>query len=170
MKKLLLITTAMLCGSVLLAQDYWASHTDAGRITTDKAVARLSFPTEFKLFDLNLDPLKQELFRVVGNASRHSTTITVPNANGQLEQFEVFEASNFEPELQARFPEIRAFSGRGITDSSKRIRRIIRCMPYSSHSVNPERFHGPVQPLKPECSMGSMNNCHPMLRAGPAVT
>ena len=34
----------------------------------------------------------------------------------QLEQFEIFEASNFMPALQAQFPEIRAYSGRGITD------------------------------------------------------
>ena len=42
----------------------------------------------------------------------------LPNADGQIEQFEVFEASNFEPALQAQFPEIRAFSGKGITDKS----------------------------------------------------
>ena len=48
------------------------------------------------------------------NASRHSTVITLPNADGGLEQFEVFEASNFDPALQARFPEIRAYSGRSL--------------------------------------------------------
>ena len=42
--------------------------------------------------------------------------IVLPNADGQYEQFEVFEASNFEPDLQAQFPEIRAYSGKGITD------------------------------------------------------
>ena len=42
--------------------------------------------------------------------------ISIPNAGGELEQFEVFEASNFEPDLQARFPEIRAFSGKSLTD------------------------------------------------------
>src|SRR6185436_19942843 len=29
---------------------------------------------------------------------------------------EVWEASNFDPALQARYPQIRAFSGRGVTD------------------------------------------------------
>ena len=42
----------------------------------------------------------------------------MPNAEGEIEQFQVFEASNFEPDLQARFPEIRAFSGKGITDKA----------------------------------------------------
>ena len=100
------------------AQNYWTMHTDAAKLNTDKAVARLSFPTAFKLFDLNILPLRQELFKVVDNGSRHSTVISLPNADGGIEQFEVVEASNFEPVLQAKFPEIRAFSGKGITDKT----------------------------------------------------
>ncbi len=99
------------------AQNYWKTNTGSatGKIITDKAVARQSFPKEFRLFDLNINPLHQELFSVA-NRSRNSAVISLPNAEGQMEQFEVFEASNFEPALQARFPEIRAFSGKGITD------------------------------------------------------
>ena len=89
-----------------------------GKIVTDKAVARLSFPKAFKLFTLNIEPLRQELFSVVSNQVKHSTVISLPNADGQIEQFEVFEASNFEPALQTQFPQIRAFSGKGITDKS----------------------------------------------------
>ena len=117
MRKLLLFATALLCSTVLLAQDYWRPHTSAVRIITDKAVARLAFPPDFKLFDLNLTPLRNEVFKTVGNASAHSTIISLPNSDGQIEQFEIIEASNFEPALQARFPEIRAFSGKGITDT-----------------------------------------------------
>jgi len=116
MRKFLLFATAMLCGATLLAQDYWKPHTDAARITTDKAIARLAFPTNFQLFDLNFTPLRNEAFKAVGNAANRSTIISLPNADGQIEQFEIVEASNFEPALQAKFPEIRAFSGRGITD------------------------------------------------------
>ncbi len=118
MRKLLLVLLSLACINVLMAQqkNVWKAHTDLARITTDKAVARLSYPKEFKLFDLDIEPLRQDLFAVAGNASRHSTIISLPNADGALEQFEVFEASNFEPALQERFPEIRAFSGRGITD------------------------------------------------------
>jgi hypothetical protein len=94
----------------------WKAHTSLGKITTDKAVARLSFPTEFKLFDLNAEMMQQELFKVVGNATSHTVVISLPNAAGEFEQFEVFEASNFDADLQARFPMIRAFSGKGLTD------------------------------------------------------
>jgi hypothetical protein len=118
MKKLVLFLLSCISVDTMTAQNYWSSHTDLDRITTDKGVARLSFPREFKLFDLNAAPLRQQLLAAAGNISRHSTIITLPNADGNLEQFEAMEASNFEPALQARFPEIRAFSGKGLTDPS----------------------------------------------------
>lgn len=117
MRKVLLFATALLCHTLLLAQDYWQPHTGNARITTDKAIARLAFPTDFKLFDLNFTPLRNQVFKTVGNTSAHSTIISLPNADGQIEQFEITEASNFEPALQAQFPEIRAFSGKGINDT-----------------------------------------------------
>src|SRR3979409_2365105 len=116
MRRILLSATMLLCTTILFAQNYWSAHTNAATIITDKAVARLAFPRDFKLFDLNKAPLQNELFTVVNNTSRHSTIIYLPNTDGQLEQFEVVEASNFEPALQAQFPGIRAFSGKGITD------------------------------------------------------
>jgi len=116
MRKVLLFAAALLCSTISFAQDYWRPHTDAARITPDKAVARLAFPAEFQLFDLSFTPFRNEAFKTVRNASAHATIISLPNADGQMEQFEIVEASNFEPALQARFPEIRAFSGKGITD------------------------------------------------------
>jgi hypothetical protein len=99
---------------------YWTINTDSrSNIPKDKSVSRLSFPATFALFNLDIEPLRQELFTIVDNrASRHSTIISLPNTEGEIEDFEIVEASNFEPALQARFPEIRAFSGKGITDRS----------------------------------------------------
>ena len=120
MRKLLLLAVVLTTFSTLAfsqADRFWsANNQDRGSIPTDKAVGRLTYPKEFKLFNLNLEPLRQELLSVVDRSPKHSTVITLPNANGILEQFEVYEASNFEPDLQAKFPEIRAYSGRGITD------------------------------------------------------
>ncbi|MEK7856023.1 MAG: hypothetical protein AAB288_08035, partial [Acidobacteriota bacterium] len=105
-------------GSVSAQENSWTANFERREnITKDKAATRQSFPTEYHLFDLNAAPLRQQLFSVVGaDASKRSTVITVPNADGGIELFEVYEASNFDPELQARFPEIRAFSGRGLSD------------------------------------------------------
>ncbi len=117
MKKILLaLVSCTFFGGVMAQKNSWSLHTSLEKIRTDKTVSRLSFPKEFKLFDLDVPPLKQQLLTVVDNGRAHSAIISLPNAAGGIEQFEVFEASNFEPDLQARFPEIRAFSGRGITD------------------------------------------------------
>ena len=121
MKKVLLLTLVLaLITSLGFSQTdkFWSvNNENRSNITTDKAVARLTYPSAFKLFNLNADPLRQELFSIVGSKPiQQSTVISLPNADGNLEQFEVFEASNFEPDLQAQFPEIRAYSGKGITD------------------------------------------------------
>lgn len=102
--------------SVNAQEAVWSVNTERiAEIVTDKSVARQSFPTEFKLFDLNIEPLKKGLLSIADRKSA-ATIISLPNADGGIERFEVFEASNFEPELQAKFPDIRAFSGRGLTD------------------------------------------------------
>jgi len=58
-------------------QNSWSSNSQSrGTIVTDKAVARQSFPREFKLFNLDLTPLRQELLSVAGKqALKHSTII-----------------------------------------------------------------------------------------------
>lgn len=117
-KKLLVITAILLTTLGYCQTDrLWsANFENTDKITKDKGVARQSFPKEFRLFNLSIDFLRQDLFSIVGNQSRRTTIISLPNADGGIEQFEVFEASNFEADLQAQFPEIRAFSGKGITD------------------------------------------------------
>jgi hypothetical protein len=117
----LLLTLFVACAFSLGASaqpNFWSVNTESrAAIPTDKAVARPSYPKEFNLFNLNTEPLRQQLFSIVGNApSPRSTVIVLPNVDGQYEEFEVFEASNFDPALQAQFPEIRAYSGKGITD------------------------------------------------------
>jgi hypothetical protein len=119
MKKVFLMLLSFATLTTMQAQkSAWSRNsTDASKIVTDKAVARQSFPKTFKLFDLDFAQLKQQLFSVVGGSSR-STIIELPNAGGQLEQFEIMEASNFDAALQNRFPDIRSFSGRSLTDKS----------------------------------------------------
>ncbi|MCZ2391807.1 MAG: M12 family metallo-peptidase [Acidobacteria bacterium] len=107
---------AFLVVSASAQQLIWTENQqDKATIRTDRAVLRPSYPTEYRLFDLNIDPLRDQLF-AVNDRSGTSTVISIPNADGNMERFEVYEDSNFEPALQARFPEIRAYSGRGLTD------------------------------------------------------
>src|SRR6478672_203958 len=120
MKKILLLTTVSVLVSVLsFSQNdrFWSANNQSpANIAKARAVARLSYPKEFKLFNLNAAAFRQELLSIVDRSAKHAAIITLPNADGKLEQFEIVESSNFEPDLQARFPQIRAYSGKGITD------------------------------------------------------
>ena len=120
MRKVTLLTLLLTTVTTLAFSQsdiFWSvNNENKSSIATNKGVARLTYPREFKLFNLSAAPFTQELFSVVENQAKRSTIISLPNAAGSLEQFEVFESSNFEPVLQAQFPEIRAYSGRGITD------------------------------------------------------
>ena len=68
MRKLLPVTLVLLSFSTLAfsqADRFWsANNGDRNNIPTDKAVARLTYPKEFRLFNLNLEPLRQELLSV----------------------------------------------------------------------------------------------------------
>lgn len=140
MKKCILIFLSLIFLGSAMAQNYWSAHTGTAKMATAKAVARKSFPTNFKLFDLKADLLKQDLFTVIDNISKHSIIVSVPNAKGALEKFEITEASNFDKKLQARFPLIRAFSGRGITDKAATIK-----LSYSPQGVSGMIFRNETQ-------------------------
>ena len=72
MRKGLLLTVLSAMITVLaFSQDNYWSQNNENRIAMakDKAVARLSYPTEYKLFNLNIAPLRQQLFSVVDKQS-----------------------------------------------------------------------------------------------------
>ena len=118
-KQLLIALTSILLSGYANAQSdkFWAASSKGkNSIETTKGVSRASFPKDFMLFDLNSEAMRQTLFSAVNSTSKKSAVISLPNAEGGIEQFEVFEASNFDAELQAQFPQIRAFSGKGLTD------------------------------------------------------
>ena len=101
----------------------WKKVDGTGDLVLHKAVKRGSFPEDYKLYQLDLPTVKQALFSIVGNESKKTegVVIALPNADGKIEHFRMFEASNFDAELQAQYPEIRAFVGNGIEDAYSQI-------------------------------------------------
>lgn len=73
-------------------------------------------------YKLNTEFLTAKLAKTTEKSSLSTNVeITIPNAKGVLEKFQVWESSNFDPELQAKYPEIRAYEGSGLDDKSAKI-------------------------------------------------
>lgn len=103
---------------------FWKEVSDNGNLEKHPNVTRENFPNEFRLFQLNLELIKQTLLNAPDRKEIGSRgiVITIPNSEGKLERFEMFEASNFDTELQAAYPNIRAYAGNGIDDKSAQVR------------------------------------------------
>jgi subtilisin-like proprotein convertase family protein len=71
---------------------------------------------------LNENVLREKLATIQDKKiTKNTLEIEFPNSKGVLEKFLVQENSNFEPELQAKYPEIRAYSGVGKNDKNATI-------------------------------------------------
>src|SRR5690349_675356 len=78
--------------------------------------ARMQLP-ENHLFNLNLNTLRSSLLNAparFANGKISNTIMAIPNADGVLESYRVYENSNMDPALAARYPEIKSYIGIGI--------------------------------------------------------
>ncbi len=116
-KVLLLLSLLVMSFSFGQTGKYWSVCEKRDGIEKAKGTYRSSFPTQFQLYYLDFNQLKAKLFTVVDSPNA-TCIITLPDSQGRMEDFMVSEASNFEADLQAQFPEIRAFSGRSLSNKS----------------------------------------------------
>jgi subtilisin-like proprotein convertase family protein len=101
------------------------------------------------LYELDEVSLKQSLAPLQNSVSPIEIQIEIPNTAGDLETFKVREFSNFEPALQAQFPDIRSYTGVGLTDKNATVYfslspKGIQTMVFRSDSATEfiERFSG----------------------------
>ncbi len=84
---------------------------------------RASMPSEYQLFSINLQSLKNQLLSAPLDTENNSNLlIEFPNADGILENFKIFEAPIMEKELSDKFPHIKSYIGKGVDDKTATIR------------------------------------------------
>jgi subtilisin-like proprotein convertase family protein len=118
MKKQLLILLFIFC--------FITSHAQTNvlweKVNSVSAKKTGNSPDHDKLYYKLNESLLIQKIAASGRTSKSAVSeITFPNANGVLERFMVWESSNFDPELQAQFPEIRAYVGTGLDDKTAKI-------------------------------------------------
>jgi len=91
--------------------------------TSKQVKAEFANLKEKQLFSLDKALLKSKLQNAPQKFSgQKGVELIMPNADGVLEKFQVWEYSNFTPDVQAMFPSIKSYMGIGITDPTAYLR------------------------------------------------
>lgn len=128
MKKALLLFA---CGFCILQSDaqhttYWKSLKESDLNKAQNVWERQYKPVAYKLFHLDESVLRNELLAAPSEkemrVNKNGRTISVPDADGKVQQFSIAETVLMEPALAAKYPGIKTYIGRGIDDASAVIR------------------------------------------------
>jgi subtilisin-like proprotein convertase family protein len=94
-------------------------------------------PTAFNLYAVNIEGIKSKLQNAPIRSEylgKSSNIINVPNADGTIENYRVYDTQILHPELAAKLPNIKSYVGRSVNNTGKFIR----------FSVSQAGFHGQI--------------------------
>lgn len=92
-------------------QNYWSKLKDI-RVNKENLNPRWTIPNTFSLYHADLEKIKADLKRAPQRFSGdESLLIQFPDSDGKIRDYIIQEASVMAPELQAKFPEIRSYTG-----------------------------------------------------------
>jgi subtilisin-like proprotein convertase family protein len=86
---------------------------------------RDSSPKEFLLYSLDLNALKSELQNAPSRLDQSVASniiVSFPNPEGEIQNYRIYDASAMHPELEAKYPGIKSYVGKGIEDPTATIR------------------------------------------------
>lgn len=93
--------------------------------------------TKFTTYRLDQGVMRALLAAAPGESERNATgagvEIGIPISDGRLARFSVFDSPVMEPELAAKFPEIRTYAGQGIDDPAATVR--LDFTPFGFHAM-----------------------------------
>jgi subtilisin-like proprotein convertase family protein len=155
MKKSLLLLVFLCSFSQVFAQNYGAwKKLSATQLPQESLIRTTSYSENQALFTLDLNEFRLALTHVPAIFSGNTgAAVYFPNSNGELEKFYVWENSNFEPALQAQYPEIRSFSGTSATDLSATIRFSIDARGIQTMVMRPDNGNEFIEPYTKDNSV-----------------
>jgi len=108
-------------------QQIW-SQTTANKISKNKIKFYKETPLKSNFFTVDVEQLLNRLVNAPKRSVFNKTSQTIakfPNANGDLESFKISEVSIMEPNLAAKFPNIKTYVGVGVETPSAMLRLTI---------------------------------------------
>ncbi len=135
--KLLTLLYALMFVGASHAQSIWTDAPESGIPETGE---RRIQPSKFRAVRLNVSALQPVLAaapeRFSASAeSGHWPVLSLPLPDGSMGRFQIEETPVMHPELQAKYPQIKTFTGRGIDDPTA----LLKC------DLTPWGFHGMVR-------------------------
>ncbi|MBP6557724.1 MAG: T9SS type A sorting domain-containing protein [Flavobacterium sp.] len=111
--------------------------------------SRMELP-EKKLFTLNLNQLRNVLVNApqrFASAKGAEVTLSIPNENGVLERFKVYQNSVLDPALAARYPEIKSYIGIGIDNPTSTSYFSVTPLGFKSMTLNADKAAVFIEPI-----------------------
>ncbi|WP_433629830.1 reprolysin-like metallopeptidase [Chryseobacterium cucumeris] len=152
MKKQLLITGMLALSGISFGQTnrLWTSCSIKSSSPIFENMSGFKNP---QLFHLNINGLKNTLERASNRLTEKSgIIISFPNSTGKMENFKVTENSNFEPELAAKYPDIKSYIGEGLEDQASKIYFSISSLGLSSMEIYSDKSAVFIQPYTKDLS------------------
>ncbi|MDT3405993.1 UNVERIFIED_CONTAM: hypothetical protein QE387_000310 [Pseudacidovorax intermedius] len=108
-----------------------------------------------RIFSLDINGLKNSLARAPKRLSageKSEVIISFPNSEGKMEHFKVRENSNFDPQLAAKYPEIKSYVGEGLEDPSSTVYFSISPLGLSSMEIYGDKSAVFIEPYTKDLS------------------
>jgi chitodextrinase len=147
-RKLLIVALATTCFSFAQNRStLWNSTTKKSNMVPLEVKMQLP---ENNLFDLNLVNLRASLSTAparMANARLSTTILSIPNADGAMERYRVYENSNMDPALAARYPEIKSYIGIGIDNPAATAYFSVSPLGFKSMVLAPDKSAVFIEPI-----------------------
>ena len=117
-------TSQYFSASAQKSSNIWSKKSISEKSSSLK-IPRKSVPKQYKVYDLDLESLKNRLKNAPKRQhglNNSTVTLNFPNSNGELENFEIFETPILEENLQKRFPNIKSYIGKSTKNPGVTIR------------------------------------------------
>lgn len=153
MKKQLLVIGMLVSGISFAQTDrLWS---ESSTKTTSEIFENKSTINNPKIYSLDINGLKNALAKApkrLAVGEKSEIIISFPNSEGKLEHFKVKENSNFDPQLAAKYPDIKSYVGEGLGDSNSTVYFSISPLGLSSMEIYGDKSAVFIEPYTKDLS------------------
>jgi hypothetical protein len=153
MKKQLLVI-GMLASGIAFAQTdrLWSEGSSK---TNSEVLENKTNILNPKIYQLDINGLKNALANApkrLAAGAKSEIIISFPNSDGKLENFKVRENSNFDPQLAAKYPDIKSYVGEGLEDPNSTVYFSISPLGLSSMEIYGDKSAVFIEPYTKDLS------------------